>query len=75
MNPELGALLNTGEVEVELVPQGTLAERIRTGGAGLGGVLTPTGLGTEVQNGKQVINVDGKDFLLEEWSNDHHHRK
>jgi acetate CoA/acetoacetate CoA-transferase alpha subunit len=52
-------------LEVELVPQGTLAERIRAGGAGLGGVLTPTGLGTIVAEGKQVINVDGKDFLFE----------
>lgn len=64
-NPETGALMNSGELEVELVPQGTLAERIRAGGAGLGGVLTPTGLGTMVAEGKQVINIDGKDFLLE----------
>jgi len=66
LNPEMQALVDAGEVEVELVPQGTLAERIRTGGAGLGGVLTPTGLGTEIQNGKKIINVGGKDFILEE---------
>ncbi len=52
-------------MEVELVPQGTLAEKIRAGGAGLGGVLTPTGLGTMVAEGKQVMKVDGKDFLFE----------
>jgi len=65
LNPETGSLMNSGELEVELVPQGTLAERIRCGGSGLGGVLTPTGIGTEVEEGKQKITVDGKDFLLE----------
>jgi acetate CoA/acetoacetate CoA-transferase alpha subunit len=50
---------------VDLVPQGTLAERIRAGGAGLGGILTPTGVGTIVAEGKRVITVDGKDYLLE----------
>ncbi|MGF1734059.1 CoA transferase subunit A [Photobacterium satsumensis] len=64
-NPETGAQMNSGELDVELVPQGTLAERIRAAGAGLGGVLTPTGLGTLVAESKQVIQVDGKDFLLE----------
>lgn len=64
-NPETGALMSSGEMEVELVPQGTLAERIRAGGYGLGGILTPTGLNTDVAVGKQVINVDGKDYLLE----------
>jgi 3-oxoacid CoA-transferase A subunit len=54
-----------GEVELELVPQGTFVERIRAGGAGLGGVLTRTGLGTVVQEGKQVVSVDGADYLLE----------
>lgn len=58
-------LMNAKEMEVEICPQGTLAERIRCGGAGLGGVLTPTGLGTIVAEGKPVINIDGKDFLLE----------
>lgn len=57
--------LNNKEIEVVFVPQGTLIERIRCGGAGLGGVLTPTGLGTVVENGKQIIKVDGKDYLLE----------
>ncbi len=57
--------MNSGDMIVEFSPQGTLAERVRAGGAGLGGVLTPTGLGTMVAEGKQVINIDGKDFLLE----------
>lgn len=65
LNPESGKQLNEGTLEVELVPQGTLAERIRSGGSGLGGVLTPTGVGTVVAEGKQVISIDGKDFLLE----------
>ncbi|MDT8903158.1 3-oxoacid CoA-transferase subunit A [Anaeroselena agilis] len=64
-NPETGRRMNNGELDVELVPQGTLAERIRAGGAGLGGVLTPTGLGTMVADGKEVIQVDGKEYLLE----------
>jgi acetate CoA/acetoacetate CoA-transferase alpha subunit len=54
-----------GKLEVELVPQGTLIERIRAGGYGLGGILTQTGIGTPVQDGKQKIKVDGKDYLLE----------
>lgn len=64
-NPETGKKMIAGEIEVELVPQGTLAERIRAAGAGLGGVLTPTGLGTVVEEGKQKIVVDGREFLLE----------
>ncbi len=60
-----GQQMASGEMQVDLVPQGTLAERIRAGGFGLGGVLTPTGIGTDIAKGKQVINVDGKDFLLE----------
>lgn len=64
-NPETGRRMHTGEMEVELVPQGTLAERIRCGGNGLGGFLTPTGVGTIVQEGKEVITVDGKQYLLE----------
>lgn len=64
-NPETGKKMQAGEIEVELVPQGTLAERVRAAGYGLGGILTPTGVGTIVQQGKQVINVDGKDYLLE----------
>ena len=54
-----------GQVELELVPQGTLIERIRAGGAGLGGVLTRTGLGTIVAQGKQTIEIDGEEWLLE----------
>ena len=54
-----------GQVELELVPQGTLIERIRAGGAGLGGVLTRTGLGTIVAQGKQIIEIDGEEWLLE----------
>lgn len=65
LNPKVAEQMNAGELEVVLVPQGTLAERIRCGGAGLGGVLTPTGVGTVVAEGKQVIQVDGRDYLLE----------
>ncbi len=65
LNPKTGQQMNEGKIEVELVPQGTLAERIRSGGAGLGGFLTPTGLGTIVQEGKEVIEVNGRKFLLE----------
>ena len=65
LNPKTGQQMNNGELDVELVPQGTLAERIRAGGSGLGGFLTPTGLGTIVQDGKEVINVKGREFLLE----------
>lgn len=54
-----------GELEVEFVPQGTYAERIRCGGFGLGGCLTRTGLGTKVQEGKEIISIDGVDYLLE----------
>ena len=54
-----------GEVELELTPQGTLAERVRAGGAGIGGVLTPTGVGTVVEDGKQVVELDGVSYLLE----------
>ena len=58
-------MMNNSVLEVEFSPQGTLAERVRAAGAGLGGVLTPTGLGTSVQDGKRVINVDGRDYILE----------
>ncbi len=64
-NPETGNQINSGELQVEFCPQGTLAERVRAGGAGLGGILTPVGLGTVIAEGKQVICVDGKDYLLE----------
>ncbi|MDW7675069.1 MAG: 3-oxoacid CoA-transferase subunit A [Bacillota bacterium] len=65
LNPETGRLMHSGELEVELVPQGTLVEAIRAGGAGLGGFLTPTGVGTVVETDKQVITIEGKDYLLE----------
>lgn len=65
LNPETQAKMISGEIEVELVPQGTLVERIRAGGVGLGGVLTATGLGTPVEEGKRVVEVDGRRFLLE----------
>ncbi|GMQ61013.1 3-oxoacid CoA-transferase subunit A [Vallitalea maricola] len=64
-NPVTGELMNSGELEVELSPQGTLIERIRAGGFGLGGVLTPTGVGTLVEEGKEIIKVKDKDYLLE----------
>lgn len=65
LNPLAGELMKE-KLEVALVPQGTLIEQIRAGGAGLGGILTPTGIGTIVEEGKQVIDVQGKKFLLEE---------
>ena len=64
-NPVTQQKMIAGEMRVDLVPQGTLAERIRAGGAGLGGFLTPTGVGTSVAEGKQVLTVDGRDYLLE----------
>lgn len=64
-NKETGRQMTCGELAVDLIPQGTLAEQIRSGGAGLGGFLTPTGLGTVVADGKSVITLNGKDFLLE----------
>ena len=65
LNPVAGQQMFAGELEVEFVPQGTFAERIRCGGAGLGGVLTKTGLGTVVEEGKQIIEVNGESYLLE----------
>lgn len=64
-NPNTIQQLNDKELIVEFSPQGTLAERIRCGGAGLGGVLTPTGIGTVVEEGKQKLTIDGKEYLLE----------
>lgn len=64
-HPEAQEKLNAGEVKLTLIPQGTLAERIRAGGAGLGGILTPTGVGTVVEEGKEVITINGKKYLLE----------
>ena len=65
LNPETQRQVIAGEIEAEFCPQGTLAERIRAGGFGLGGILTPTGIGTVVAEGKQVIEVDGRQYLLE----------
>ncbi len=64
-NPQTGAQMNAGELDVELVPMGTLVERIHAYGAGLGGVLTPTGVGTLVEDGKDVMEIDGKKYLFE----------
>ncbi len=64
-NPNTIGQLNNKELEVQFVPQGTLAEQVRCGGAGLGGFLTPTGIGTVVEEGKQKITVNGKEYLLE----------
>jgi acetate CoA/acetoacetate CoA-transferase alpha subunit len=65
LNPETQRQMIARKMEVDLVPQGTLIERIRAGGYGLGGVLTPTGVGTVVEEGKQRIEVDGKSYLVE----------
>ena len=64
-NPETARQMNAGEMEVVLVPQGTLAEQVRAAGSGLGGFLTPTGVGTVVEEGKQKIEIDGIEYLLE----------
>ncbi|HCU0002948.1 TPA: acetate CoA-transferase subunit alpha [Citrobacter braakii] len=64
-NPETGRRMIAGEMDVQLVPQGTLIEQIRCGGAGLGGFLTPTGVGTIVEEGKQTMTLEGKTWLLE----------
>ncbi|XUM22984.1 CoA transferase subunit A [Bradyrhizobium oligotrophicum S58] len=65
LNPKVQQQMLAGEVAVDLIPQGTFVERIRAGGCGLGGILTPTGVGTSVAEGKRQIEVDGKPFLLE----------
>ena len=65
LNPMAGQLMSDDKMEVLLVPQGTLAEQIRAGGAGLGGILTPTGIGTVVENGKKIISLEGKKYILE----------
>ncbi|MCU0437837.1 MAG: CoA transferase subunit A [Raineya sp.] len=66
-NEEFERQLLSGELEVELLPQGTLAERIRAGGAGIPAFFTPAGVGTEVANGKEVREFDGKLYLMERW--------
>ena len=65
LNPETQQQMMSGELIVDLVPQGTLTERIRAGGYGLGGVLTPTGAGTEVATDKQTFEVAGRAYLVE----------
>lgn len=65
LNPETGRQMNNKELIVDLVPQGTLVEQIRCGGAGIGGFLTETGVGTIVENGKQKIAIGNKEYLLE----------
>ncbi|WP_170074445.1 3-oxoacid CoA-transferase subunit A [Paraclostridium dentum] len=64
-NAETGKLMNEGKLEVELSPQGTLIERVRAGGFGLGGILTPTGVGTLVEENKEKISINNKEYLLE----------
>ncbi|MDL4839177.1 CoA transferase subunit A [Aquibacillus rhizosphaerae] len=64
-NPETQRQMNAGELEVEIVPMGTLVEKVRAGGTGLGGVLTPTGLGTKIAERKQIIEVNGQSFIVE----------
>lgn len=64
-NPETGRQMNEGELEVELVPMGTLVERIRAKGTGLGGILTPTGVGTIIEEDKETLLIDGKKFIFE----------
>jgi len=64
-NPETANQMNSGETEVVLTPQGTLAEKIRCGGNGLGGFYTPTGIGTEVAEGKEIKVINGKEYLFE----------
>ena len=65
LNPETQKEMNANRISVQLVPQGTLVERIRAAGVGLGGVMTSTGIGTEVEIGKDVIEIDGNQYLLE----------
>jgi len=63
-NPDIGKKMNSGEIEVELIPQGNLVEQIRCKGSGLGGVLTPIGIGTKAEKGNKVMEVDGKKYIL-----------
>ncbi|MCA0042020.1 CoA transferase subunit A [Celeribacter litoreus] len=65
LNTIVQAQYAAGELEVELTPQGTFVERIRAAGVGLGGILTPTGVGTKIAEGKEIVEVDGKEYLLE----------
>jgi acetate CoA/acetoacetate CoA-transferase alpha subunit len=65
LNPEAGRLMSSGELDIELVPQGTQIERIKIGGNGIGGFYTPTGVGTVVEEGKELKNINGIDYILE----------
>lgn len=65
LNKECGEKYNAGEIELVLTPQGTLAEQVRCGGNGLGGFLTPTGLGTAAAEGKDILTVDGRQYVVE----------
>lgn len=65
LNKKTGELYHSGQIELELFPQGTLVEKIRAAGFGLGGFLTPTGVGTVVEEGKEVLEVGGKRYILE----------
>ncbi len=65
LNPETGRQMHSGEIDVELVPMGTLVEKIRAKGSGLGGVLTPTGVGTIIEENKETMEIDGKKFIFE----------
>ena len=65
LNPETQKKMLAGTMEVELIPQGTLIERIRAAGYGLGGILTPTGVGTIVEEGKRTLEIDGREYLVE----------
>ncbi|NFE59683.1 CoA transferase subunit A [Clostridium botulinum] len=62
--PEIQEQYNAGTLEVEFIPMGTIVECIRAGGAGLGAVITPTGLGTEIEKGRDKLNIDGKEYLV-----------
>ncbi len=64
-NKQTQAQFNDGTLEIEFNPQGTLAERVRAGGAGLGGILTPTGVGTDLDHDREILEVDGKKYFLE----------
>ena len=66
-NKEFERQLLSGELEVDLIPQGTLAERIRAGGAGIPAFFTPAGVGTEIASGKEIKEFDGKKYILEDW--------
>ena len=66
-NAEFERQLLSGELEVDLIPQGTLAERIRAGGAGIPAFYTPAGVGTEVEDGKEIREFEGKSYLMEKW--------